>query len=118
MAARKPLMTPEQQKNFKEAVEKKLINPLPYDQYCKLTPEEAEKMLKEVNMGTQAPAKAAPTERPGANEPATKFQIKAIDDAVKAGIIFPVGKLGDNSFKLDTLTFDRSGKLQFVVSGL
>ena len=59
MAARKPLMTPEQQKNFKEAVEKKLINPLPYDQYCKLTPEEAEKMLKEVNMGTQAPAKAA-----------------------------------------------------------
>lgn len=92
MAARKPLMTPEQQKNFKEAVEKKLINPLPYDQYCKLTPEEAEKMLKEVNMGTQAPEKSAPAERPGANEPATKFQIKAIDDAVKAGIIEDPGE--------------------------
>ena len=48
MAARKPLMTPEQQKNFKEAVEKKLINPLPYDQYCKLTPEEAEKIADAV----------------------------------------------------------------------
>ena len=92
MATKKPLMTPEQQNKFKEAVEKKLIPPLPYDQYCKLTPEEAEKMLEKVNTGTPEVAKNAPAERPGANDPATKFQIRAIDEAVKAGIIEDPGE--------------------------
>lgn len=92
MATKKPLMTPEQQNKFKEAVEKKLITPLPYEQYCKLTPEEAEKILNGIDMNTQEPVKTSPPTWAGANDPATKYQINAIDEAVKAGIIEDPGE--------------------------
>ena len=47
MPKAKPLMTPEQQKSFKAAVAAKAIEALPYGDYCKITPEEADKLLKE-----------------------------------------------------------------------
>ena len=48
MAKPKPLMTPEQQKMFKKAVAENSIPAMKYEDYCKITPEEAEKMLKAV----------------------------------------------------------------------
>ena len=48
MAKSKPLMTPEQQKMFKQAVAAKAIPHMDYEDYCKITPKEAEKMLKAV----------------------------------------------------------------------
>ena len=98
MAKPKPKMTPEQQKLFKEAVEAKLIEPMKYADYCMITPEQAEDMLRDVRekLPSAAPEKApeAPAPAPerkieikDPDAPATKFQKRAISDAVKAGHI-------------------------------
>ena len=102
MAKPKPLMTPEQQKMFKKAVAEKVIPVMKYEDYCKITPEEAEKMLKAVadkvdfNSGKtpeQSKAPEAPEKEPekkvpeikDPDSPATKFQKRALSEAVKAG---------------------------------
>ena len=101
MAKSKPLMTPEQQKMFKQAVAAKAIPHMDYEDYCKITPKEAEKMLKAVEgkVDFKSPEKPDP-EAPEAPEkeserkapvikdpdsPATKFQKRALSEAVKAG---------------------------------
>ena len=96
MAKAKPKMTPEQQKLFKEAVEAKLIEPMKYADYCKITPEQAEEMLRDVKdrLPSAAPEKTVETPAPeierkreikDPDAPATKFQKRAISEAVKAG---------------------------------
>lgn len=104
MAKSKPLMTPEQQKMFKQAVAAKAIPHMDYEDYCKITPKEAEKMLKAVEgkVDFKSPEKPDPEapEAPEAPEkeperkapvikdpdsPATKFQKRALSEAVKAG---------------------------------
>ena len=101
MAKPKPLMTPEQQKMFKKAVAEKAIPPVKYEDYCKITPEEAEKMLKavadKVDFSPEKPPEPKATETPektpekkapeikDPDSPATKFQKRAIAEAVKAG---------------------------------
>ena len=101
MAKPKPLMTPEQQTMFKKAVAEKAIS-VKYEDYCKITPEEAEKMLKAVagkvdfnaektpeqSKAPEAPEKIAERKVPEIKDPdspATKFQKRALSEAVKAG---------------------------------
>ena len=101
MAKPKPLMTPEQQKMFKKAVADKAIPSVKYEDYCKITPEQADEMLKAVAAkAPSAPGKAPEPKTPESPEktpekkapeikdpdsPATKFQKRAIAEAVKAG---------------------------------
>ena len=101
MAKPKPLMTPEQQKMFKKAVADKAIQPVKYEDYCKITPEQADEMLKAAAAkAPAAPGKAPEPQKQEAPEkspekkapeikdpdsPATKFQKRAIAEAVKAG---------------------------------
>ena len=101
MAKPKPLMTPEQQKMFKKAVADKAIPAMKYEDYCKITPEQADEMLKAVAVkAPSAPGKAPEPQPAGSPEktpekkapeikdpdsPATKFQKRAIAEAVKAG---------------------------------
>ena len=103
MAKPKPLMTPEQQKMFKKAVAEKAIPAMKYEDYCKITPEEAGKMLKAVadkvdfnaektpeqskapEIPEKGPERKAP-EIKDPDSPATKFQKRALSEAVKAAI--------------------------------
>ncbi len=102
MAKPKPLMTPEQQKMFKKAVAEKAIPVMKYEDYCKITPEEAGKMLKAVagkvdfnaektpeqSKAPEAPEKIPERKAPEIKDPdspATKFQKRALSEAVKAG---------------------------------
>ena len=102
MPKAKPLMTPEQQKSFKAAVAAKAIEALPYGDYCKITPEEADKLLKEaeqkmkvMDKPSQAPTQSMEKENAGKERPAptikdpdapaTVSQKRAISEAVKAG---------------------------------
>ena len=107
MAKAKPKMTPEQQKMFKKAVAEGAMPAMKYEDYCKITPQEAEKMLKAVadkvdfssekkpERETQATPEAPgtqekkperkPPEIKDPDSPATKFQKRAISEAVKAG---------------------------------
>lgn len=47
MANQKPQMTPEQQMKFRQAVNQGAQEPLPYKDYCAITPEQAEAKIKE-----------------------------------------------------------------------
>ena len=69
MAKPKPLMTPEQQKMFKKAVADKAIPSVKYEDYCKITPEQADEMLKAVAAkAPSAPGKAPEPQTPGSPE--------------------------------------------------
>lgn len=97
MPKTKPLMTPEQQQQFKKAVDQGLIEPIKHADYCKITPEEAEKILADIagKMPAEAPEKTpeaperSPERKPPVikdpDAPATRFQKRAISEAVKAG---------------------------------
>ena len=97
MAKPKPQMTPEQQKMFKMAVAAKAIRTMKYEDYCKITPKEAEKMLNAVadkvnfNPEKEPEHEAEKTQErhaPAIKDPsahATKFQRRAIAEAVLAG---------------------------------
>ena len=45
MARMKPQMTPEQQTAYRQAVAQKVIDSIPYEKYCALTPEQAAKQI-------------------------------------------------------------------------
>ncbi len=47
MATQKPLMTDEQQKKFRQAVNQQVIKPMSYTDYCAITPEQAEEKIRE-----------------------------------------------------------------------
>ena len=42
----KPQMTPEQQTAYRQAVAQKVIDSIPYEKYCAITPEQAAKQIK------------------------------------------------------------------------
>ena len=46
MARMKPQMTPEQQTAYRQAVAQKVIDSIPYEKYCAITPEQAAKQIK------------------------------------------------------------------------
>ena len=46
MARMKPQMTPEQQTAYRQAVAQKVIDSIPYEEYCAITPEQAAKQIK------------------------------------------------------------------------
>lgn len=82
-------MTPEQQKMFKKAVAENSIPAMKYEDYCKITPEQAEKMLKGF-ADKAGPAPGSRTEHHAPeikdpDSPATKFQKRALAEAVKNG---------------------------------
>ena len=45
MARMKPQMTPEQQTAYRQAVAQKVIDSIPYEKYCAITPEQAAKAI-------------------------------------------------------------------------
>ena len=47
MARMKPLMTPDQQIAYRQAVAQKVIDSIPYEKYCAITPEQAAGQIKE-----------------------------------------------------------------------
>ena len=85
MPKAKPLMTPEQQKQIKAAIEKGGIESIKYDDYCKITPEEADKILKGIAEKEQTSEKKHEPVIKDPDSPATKFQKRALSEAVKAG---------------------------------
>lgn len=95
MSRNKPLMTPEQQIMFRKAVAQGVLDPVPYDEYCAITPEQADAKFKElkgkVDFGQPLPekdkSKDAPLRKFHPNAPATQAQCNAITKGVEDGIL-------------------------------
>ena len=98
--ATRPLMTPEQQAMFKQAVAQGALQHYPYKEYCAITPEKAKEILKtlegkvdftqsSLEKSEQAPAREmsshAQERTKNDNAPASKAQRDAISGAVAAG---------------------------------
>lgn len=92
----KPQMTPEQQTMFKQAVAQKALEPVPYADYCAVTPEEADKLFEslkgKVDFEQPLPEKNKTQEAPeraklNADDPATEAQLRAIRKGVDDGFL-------------------------------
>lgn len=99
----RPLMTPEQQTMFKQAVAQGALQPYPYKEYCAITQEKAKEILKTLEgkvdfsqsppeKGGRTPARETPSQEQippertnNDNTPASKAQRDAISEAVTAG---------------------------------
>ena len=126
MARMKPQMTPEQQTAYRQAVAQKVIDSIPYEKYCAITPEQAAKQIKaweksqavDFNQppsnrrNAPAPERAAPAKAPDA--PAgdglrTRHQLNEFVRLVKNGRLNPISR-----DKWATISSKEMGKLIYI----
>ena len=126
MARMKPQMTPEQQTAYRQAVAQKVIDSIPYEEYCAITPEQAAKQIKaweksqavDFNQppsnrrNAPAPERAAPAKAPDA--PAgdglrTRHQLNEFVRLVKDGRLNPISR-----DKWATISSKEMGKLIYI----
>lgn len=134
MARMKPLMTPDQQIAYRQAVAQKVIDSIPYEKYCAITPEQAAGQIKEWEKSkavdfTQplpnrrtAPAqereahsrapempKMPEPEAPAGNGLRTRSQLNEFSRLVKDGRLTPISRE-----KWAAISSKEMGKLIFV----
>ena len=126
MARMKPQMTPEQQTAYRQAVAQKVIDSIPYEKYCAITPEQAAKQIKaweksqavDFNQppsnrrNAPVPERAAPAKAPDA--PAgdglrTRHQLNEFVRLVKDGRLNPISR-----DKWATISSKEMGKLIYI----
>ncbi|MEI3005090.1 MAG: hypothetical protein V8T87_10800 [Victivallales bacterium] len=126
MARMKPQMTPEQQTAYRQAVAQKVIDSIPYEKYCAITPEQAAKQIKaweksqavDFNQppsnrrNAPVPERAAPAKAPDA--PAgdglrTRHQLNEFVRLVKNGRLNPISR-----DKWATISSKEMGKLIYI----
>ena len=103
----KPQMTPEQQTAYRQAVAQKVIDSIPYEEYCAITPEQAAKQIKEWEKSKavdfkcplpgrrNAPEQTAPeksAELPAGNGLRTRSQLNEFVRLVKEGRLSPISR--------------------------
>ena len=95
MARMKPQMTPEQQTAYRQAVAQKVIDSIPYEEYCAITPEQA------------APAKTP--DAPAGDGLRTRHQLNEFVRLVKDGRLNPISR-----DKWATISSKEMGKLIYI----
>ena len=122
----KPQMTPEQQTAYRQAVAQKVIDSIPYEKYCAITPEQAAKQIKaweksqavDFNQppsnrrNAPAPERAAPAkapEAPSGDGLRTRHQLNEFVRLVKDGRLNPISR-----DKWATISSKEMGKLIYI----
>ncbi len=126
MARMKPQMTPEQQTAYRQAVAQKVIDSIPYEKYCAITPGQAARQIKawekskavDFNQSPSnrrnAPAweRAAPAktpEAPSGDGLRTRHQLNEFVRLVKNGRLNPISR-----DKWATISSKEMGKLIYI----
>ena len=125
MARMKPQMTPEQQTAYRQAVAQNVIDSIPYEKYCAITPEQAARQIRAWEKSgavdftlppnrRNAPAREQATPAKAPEAPAgdglrTRHQLYEFGRLVKDGRLSPISR-----DKWATISSKEMGKLIYI----